>query len=290
VEQVSPTIAALWRYPVKSMQGEALDEAHLTEHGVLGDRAYALLDHATGTIATAKHPRRWPALIACVARFVQPPHPGQPLPPVAITLPGGEEIRSDEQDCDARLSRTFGRAVSLVAAGEGSYEREVDRTPLDIEPQDRDIRREPLALGAAAGTFFDYGPLHLLSTATLAFFQARQQSAQFDPRRFRPNVLLAAEGATCVEHAWLGKPLVVGRTVELLVIDPSPRCVVTTLAQGNLPRDLDVLRTITMHSAAPSVTLAPGVVFPAVAGVYARVVRGGLLRRGDAVRLLGNPA
>lgn len=72
---------------------------------------------------------------------------------------------------------------------------------------------------------------------------------------------------------------------RLRVIDPTPRCVVTTLAQDDLPRDVGILRAIDQHSAVPSVTLAPGVMLPAVAGVYARVLQGGLLRRGDALWL-----
>jgi hypothetical protein len=283
------TLAALWRYPVKSMQGEPLEEALLTEHGVLGDRAYALFDHETGTIATAKHPRRWPMLLACSARFVSPPTADGLLPAVAITLPGGAVVSSDEPDVDARLSHVFGRRVSLVHAGQGAHDREADRTPLDAAPDDLVLRREPLAIGAPPGTFFDYGPLHLLTTATLAFLHARHPTGQFDPRRFRPNVLLAAPGATPLEHDWLGTTLALGDAAEVFVIDPAPRCVVTTLAQGELPRDVEVLRTVTAHSAAPSVMAAPGMVFPAVAGVYARVTRPGLLRRQDIITAVPTP-
>lgn len=278
-------IAALWRYPVKSMQGEPLEEALLTERGVLGDRAYALFDHETETIATAKHPRRWPALLACSARFVSPPTVAGSLPPVAITLPNGGVVSSDDPDVDARLSAAFGRRVSLVPAGEDAHVREADRTPLDAAPDELILRKEPLALGAPPGTFFDYGPLHLLTTATLAFLQAHHPTGQFDPRRFRPNLLFAVTGNTLVEHGWLGTSLALGDTAEVFVIDPAPRCVVTTLAQGELPRDVAVLRTVTAHSAAPSVTAAPGVVFPAVAGVYARVIKQGLVRRHGNVSL-----
>lgn len=263
--------------------GRAVGGGAVTERGVLGDRAYALFDHETGTIATAKHPRRWPALLACSARFVSPPTVAGPLPAVAITLPDGVVVSSDDADVDARLSDTFGREVSLVSTGEIAHLRDADRTPLDAAPDDLILRREPLALGAPPGTFFDYGPLHLLTTATLAFLQARHPTGQFDPRRFRPNMLLAVAGDTLVEHGWLGTTLTLGDTAQVFVMDPASRCVVTTLAQGELPRDVGVLRTVTAHSAAPSVTAAPGVVFPAVAGVYARVTRPGRVRRQDAI-------
>jgi len=70
------------------------------------------------------------------------------------------------------------------------------------------------------------------------------------------------------------------------VIDPTPRCVITTLAQDSLPRDLDVLRTITRHNSAASATQAPGVVLRGIAGVYASVLRGGLVRAGDEIRII----
>jgi len=108
------TVTALWRYPVKSMRGEALDAAVLNERGLLGDRAYAVRDVATGHIASAKHPRRWGQLLACRATYLEPPRPGAPLPPVQITLPDGAVCRSDQADIDAILSRLLGRAVALI--------------------------------------------------------------------------------------------------------------------------------------------------------------------------------
>jgi hypothetical protein len=76
------------------MQGEEINEAEITDRGVLGDRAYALMDRTTGHIASAKHPRKWSKLLQCRAVFVEPPQLGQPLPPVWITLPDGAVICS----------------------------------------------------------------------------------------------------------------------------------------------------------------------------------------------------
>jgi hypothetical protein len=67
------TIRAVWRYPVKSMLGEELDAVDLSEGGVVGDRAYALRDRETGKVASAKHPKLWPNLLACRAAFVDVP-------------------------------------------------------------------------------------------------------------------------------------------------------------------------------------------------------------------------
>jgi MOSC N-terminal beta barrel domain len=85
------TITAIWRYPVKSMTGEELDASAVTEQGVLGDRAYALIDAETGKVASAKNPKRWPNLFQCHAAFTEPPETARELPPVRVTrleIPG----------------------------------------------------------------------------------------------------------------------------------------------------------------------------------------------------------
>src|SRR5919201_6152601 len=83
------SVVSLWRYPVKSMMGEELNATEVTEHGLLGDRAYALRDSTTGKIVSAKNPRKWPNLFDFRAAFVDPPHSGSAIPVVRITLPDG---------------------------------------------------------------------------------------------------------------------------------------------------------------------------------------------------------
>ncbi len=283
------TVTELWRYPVKSMQGEALALAPVGTRGLVGDRAYAIIDRATGTIATAKHLRRWAAMLACRAAFVEPPEPDQPLPPIELVLPDGSSTRSDAPNVDAVLSRLFAREVILTHEAPAERLREFDRTPIDQPAAEPIIRREPFNPGSPAGTFFDYGVLHILSTATLAFFQNLHPDGQFAIARFRPNLVIsfAEASAACIEHAWLGHDLVCGSTVRLNAMDPCPRCVVTTVAQGDLPRDPAILRTITTHSAVASITLAPGALLPAVAGIYANVLRSGIIRQGDQLTAQG---
>lgn len=277
-------VTSVWRYPVKSMQGEELREAILTERGILGDRAYALRDRETGHIASAKHPRKWGSLLACRAAFVESPLPGRPLPPVFITLPDGAVISSAQPDVDRHLSRAFGREVTLVAEAPPQPTREADRSPIENLSQGL-IREEAMALAAPPGTLFDYAPLHLLTTTTLDRLRALSPASDFDARRFRPNLLVTPTGEArgFVENGWLGGALMVGAEVCLKLIDPCPRCVVTTLPQAELPRDTGILRTLAQNNPAASMTLAPGVLFPAVAGVYATVLQGGVLRRGDAL-------
>src|SRR5215213_4311848 len=94
------SVVALWRYPVKSMMGEELNAAEVTERGLLGDRAYALVDRADGKVASAKNPRKWPQLFDFRAAFVDTPRPGATVPPVRITLPDGTEVTSEQGNLD----------------------------------------------------------------------------------------------------------------------------------------------------------------------------------------------
>ncbi len=285
------SVVSLWRYPVKSMQGEEVNEAAIAERGLLGDRAYALLDRATGHIASAKHPRKWATLLACRAAFVEPPQPCAPLPPVSVTLPDGAAISSADPEVDQVLSRVLGRDVTLLATAPARPTREANRSPLDASDQEI-ILEESMALAAPPGTFFDYAPVHILATTTLAGLRDRYPHGRFEVRRFRPNIVVAPleDEPDFVENGWPGHRLAMADGVQLHVLDPCPRCVVTTLAQGDLPHDPGVLRTIAQHNAAASVTLAPRVILPAVAGVYASVLRTGTLHRGDAVWLQASMA
>jgi MOSC domain-containing protein len=280
------SVVRLWRYPVKSMQGEELNDSPVTERGILGDRAYAILDRATGHIASAKHPRKWQALLACRAAFVEPPRPGAPLPPVRITLPDGATIRSDQPDVDRILSDVLGRNVSLTAKAPAQPTREANRTPIDSPTSEEIIMQEAMALAAPAGTFFDYAALHLLTTTTIDRLRETYPQGSFELQRFRPNIVIAPRAAArgFVEQSWLGQTLNIG-DIRLRLIDPCPRCVITTLAQGDLPRDPGILRSIGQQSAVASVTLAPGVLMSAVVGIYASVLREGMLRCGDTIEL-----
>ena len=281
------SVVALWRYPVKSMQGEELSGAPITARGILGDRAYALLDRATGHIASAKHPRKWSKLFACRAAFVEPPRPGAPLPPVWVTLPNGDVVHSSQADVDQALSCVLNRDVALVTEAPPAPTREADRAPIEGVATEETIMQEAMALASPAGTFFDYAVLHLLTTTAMDRLREAYPQGRFEPRRFRPNIVVAPreDERGFVENAWLGHILRMGAGVQLRMIDPCPRCVVTTLAQSDLPHDPGILRTIGQCNAVASMTFAPGVVFPAVMGVYASVLQEGTLRRGDAIWL-----
>ena len=125
-----------------------------------------------------------------------------------------------------------------------------------------------------AGTFFDCGVVHLLTTATLDRMRALYPHGRFEVRRFRPNIVVeVATGAKdFVENEWVGQTFAIGDEVRLHISRLCTRCVMTTLAQGDLPKDIGILRTVARHNQAHL-------------GVYASVLRGGPIHRGDAINL-----
>src|SRR3990172_9182265 len=108
-------VVSLWRYPVKSMMGEELNAAEVTERGLLGDRAYALVDRSDEKVATAKNPRKRPNLFDFRATFIEPPRISANVPPVRITLPDGTIATSQQSDLHQILSEALDRTGTLNA-------------------------------------------------------------------------------------------------------------------------------------------------------------------------------
>jgi uncharacterized protein len=279
-------VVALWRYPVKSMLGEELNAAVITERGLLGDRAHALIDPTTGKVVSAKNPRKWGRLFDCRAAFVEPPLLDRPLPPVRVTLPDGGDIVSGRDDVAAALSSVLGRAVALLEDAPPGPALEQYWPDIEGLTERKTVTDETIALGAPPGTFFDYAALHLLTTTTLDRLRALYPAGRFEARRFRPNLVVApiAGADGFVENAWVARELQIGEEVRLRVASPCPRCVMTTLPQADLPRDVGILRTVAEHNRQPLPALGGGT-SPSV-GIYGVVECGGTVRRGDAIRLL----
>jgi uncharacterized protein YcbX len=270
-------VVSLLRYPVKSMMGEELNRAAVTQRGLLGDRAYALLDRSDGKIASAKNPRKWPQLFDFRAGFVTPSWPGA-APAVRITLPDGAMVTSDQSDCDQILSDVLHREVTLSTPESGGEEitspamASAEEYWPDIEGLDH--RDTVTDFDLPEGTFFDCSVVHVLTTATIDRLRELYPQGRFEVRRFRPNVVVEmADGLKdFVEDAWVGHTLALGDEVRLSVTGPCPRCVMTTLPQGDLPKDRGILRTAAQHNQVN-------------VGIYADVLRSGTVRRGDAVRV-----
>jgi MOSC domain-containing protein len=248
-------VAALWRYPVKSMQGESRDSVQVSERGFTGDRQFGVLDAGSGTIVSAKKEGRLLQARALLAGVE-----------LTIRLPTGETAMGTGPSVDAALSAWLGRPVHLIEArpeGRGTYQM-----PADFEDDDSD----PVEWQGPRGSFADTSPVHLLTTASLRAMAAERPDLQWAVARFRPNVLIGTEGEECIEQGWIGRRLSVGE-VELEVRRPCSRCVMTTRVQpGGIERQLDVLRHL---NSAHATNL----------GVLARVVRGGTIAAGQPVNL-----
>src|SRR5215475_601501 len=214
------SVAGLWRFPVKSMTGERLQEVDVTERGVLGDRAYALIDKDTGRVVSAKSVKLFPNLLDCTAAFVEPPRRNEDMPPVQITFPDGTSVRSDSEAANRVLSAYFKRNVRLGRVAPDDFT--IDQYHPDVEGADPGGNRDAVVdqkLGAAlfaqlgmespvpVGSFFDVFPLSILTTSTLSRLSEVQLRSQFDQRRFRMNVIVETERPGFVENDWVGHEL-----------------------------------------------------------------------------------
>ena len=275
------TVAELWRYPVKSMLGERIDASVVTDRGFTGDRAFALRDVETGKVVSAKRPRLWGRMFELRAAS------GDGAA-ATIHLPDGATVTTDDPNVDRSLSDLLGRKVTLIASTEETAmleevwipEKNADPYGPAIGSEDGDQLIEiPASLGAPAGTLFDFSAVHLVTTGTLAALGKAYPDGRFDVRRFRPNIVVEVPGETFAENDWIGKSLSIGDEVLLNVLVPTPRCVMTTLPQDDLPKDAGILRTAAENNA---LDFGPFAGQPCV-GVYAEVTQGGTIRVGDGI-------
>lgn len=244
------TVAQLWRYPVKSFQGEQVQELAIGPGGAEGDRTYAVVDPAAGKVLSAK---RYADLFMASARVEGDE--------VVVALPTGAEHAASDPAVHAALSSWLGLDVRLERPPvEGVLPMEMytgmsdEDTPLFDWP-------------GPEGTWLDLADAHWLTTASIAAIAAEHPDGRWDVRRFRPTALIEASGEGYVEDGWgtvdLGE---VGSTVLM----PTPRCSMPSRAQPGLERDKAIGTTI---RDAHSNNL----------GVYASISKPGTLRVGDSV-------
>ena len=276
------TVRSLWRYPVKSMAGQELQTAAVTAKGLDGDRAYALVDREDDKVATAKNPRKWPRLFEFSAVLPADTAAAQDAPGVRITMPDGTEVSSADPDAEQVLSGALGRDVHVqrVASDDVPVVESASANPWTARSEEYwpdleglDFRDTVTDFELPEGTFFDCAVVHVLTTSTLTRLHELYPEGDMATRRFRPNVVVdTGDAAGFVENDWVGRTLRLGDEVRLAVTEACPRCVMITLPQGELPKDTGILRTVARHN-------------DTHVGVYAAVLQGGRVHRGDAVRL-----
>lgn len=239
------------------MQGERLQAVEVGPIGVVGDRAYGVLDVGTGRILSAK----WePRLLGATARH--------DAGDVVLALPTGETATGLGAATDRALGEWLGREVSLRAAGRADtavFQAHVD--PLDDAS-------DVAEWTGPAGSFRDEAPVHLLTTATLRAMAGAAPDQQWDLRRFRANVLIEVDGDSFAEDEWVGSRVRIGE-VELEVFKRTSRCSMVAREQpGGVVRDPDVVRSLRA-------------VHDLKLGVHAAVVTGGRIEEGARVERVG---
>jgi uncharacterized protein len=243
------SVDALYRYPVKSMQGLSVDTVELTNDGVAHDRQWALIDAESGKLMSAK---RWSKLLLGVATDD------------GITLPDGTYRAFGDDDLDAVLSGWLGRDVVLrhVDADVAfSYEMTFD------PPNDG---AELFEIPTPSGSFLDLAPLHLVSRQTLDEMTRRRADLNWDVRRFRPNLVVDAPGLEAFgEDTWCGRRLVVGSVVAE-ALQPTVRCAMPLRAQPGLASQPSLFSALDQEHANHL-------------GIYLTVVSPGIITKGDQV-------
>ena len=276
-EELLGTVAVLRRYPVKSMLGEELAASDVTGRGISGDRALALVHRETGKVASAKNPRLWRRLLKLAAVSG---------PSVKITFPDGTVMASTDDGIDVALSEFLGQPVTLTDTPplEATLDRAVPEQVLrdGIEAM---VQVEVGQLGGASpeGTFFDFAPLHLITTSTLDRIAELSPRGTVELARYRPNLVIRTMAPGFTENDWVGRDLRIGSDLVVRVLLRSPRCAIPTLEHGDLPRDTDALRVPAAHNRVrPLASFDP----QPCAGVYAQVLHPGHVQTGDAVHMV----
>jgi uncharacterized protein YcbX len=252
------TVAQLWRYPVKSMQGAQADVLELTADGVVGDRRWGLLEADTGHVLSAK---RAGALLTAVG--------GDDT----ATLPDGTVVTLTEPGAGARIGAWLGRDVVVRSAEElgPDHQPAIDMT---FDPPNDEA--EYYEIPIRKGSLLDLGAIHLLTTGTLAACAAARPELDWTVRRFRPNLVIDHDGGLFAEQEWVGQDLRIG-DVRLHLDQPTMRCAMALRAQPGIDREPGIFQALNELN-----TLSPNHL-----GMYASVVEGGSLTVGAPVELVG---
>jgi uncharacterized protein len=267
------TVSEIRRYPVKSMQGELLERVALTPLGIAGDRVFGLRDVASGKILSAKVPKVGVPLLGCAARTIDDGR-------VIVTV-DGREFEAGDAGLDVVLSALLDREVRVeraTAADEvyESYWPELEGMALSDVTTDL-----PVAMSTAKGTFVDLAALHLVATSSVVHLKALNPALELSLDRFRPGIAVETSPFDgFVEKQWVSRVVTIGAATVALGLE-SPRCIMTTLNQGDLPRQPAVLQTLATHNR----TDFGGFGNFACLGIYGEVSVPGSIAVGDAVSL-----
>lgn len=272
------TVTALRRYPVKSMLGEDVAVSEVSRAGLRRDRALALVHRKTGKVASAKNPRLWRGLLTLSATATDSG--------VRIALPDGRTRWDTDSDVEAVLSELLGQPVELTDTP--PPEATLERAEPEEVLRDGEVAQVPVEVGrlgasSPGASFFDFAPLHLLTTSTLDRIAELSPGGSVETERYRPNIVVRTSTSGFEENDWTDRDLRIGDDLTLRVVARTPRCAVPTLVHGELPRNTSALRVLADHN---RVSPLESVGAQPCAGAYAQVSRPGTIRLGDPVRFV----
>ncbi len=266
----------IWRYPVKSAQGESVPHVFVGVDGPDGDRLWACVS-ADGIVVSAKSPRRWGRMLYVAASVVPAEGGGGD---VVIRVPDREPLMAGTAEADEALSAWLGERVRLtreVPPQPRLHRLWPDEPGMIPEWADGAGMGEENVTGIAGavpgGRFVDFGAVHLVTTSALDAL--RRAGAPADVRRLRPNLVLSLD-----REPSPGDRIEVGLGVTLRILVPTPRCAVPAAAQPGLEHAPEVLRAIARHR-----TEVPGLGKAACFGTYAQVLSAGTVAAGDRARI-----
>jgi uncharacterized protein len=274
------TVAEIWRYPVKSVGGERVDTAHANLLGIIGDRAWGLRDLDTGKILSGKTPAVGRALLNLRSYYCEEPDETGTIPDATVSFGSSEYSTTQPDSLSAAFSDLLGRNVRFERATttEETYESYWPELPdMALSDVTTDF---PIAMFTNKGTFVDLGALHLVTTSALLTLQSHLPASELDIRRFRPNIVIATPEDGFIDNEWAGRTATIGEATIAFSL-AAPRCVMTTLGQGNLDRDPGILQTLARFNKIGF----DGFGNFACLGVYAEVTHPGTIRVNDELRL-----
>ncbi|MEQ1889266.1 MAG: MOSC N-terminal beta barrel domain-containing protein [Alphaproteobacteria bacterium] len=277
------TVGGLFRYPVKSLRGEALTASEVLISGLKGDRHWAFRDMERNEITSAK---RSPLLLQIAATLIED---GAVLG-ARISLPTGETFTAGAPDCSARVSAYVGRQLSIFdirPASDTAHYARAKVAPEKLEATFREMlgllpdeampdfsKMPPEALRNATlpGTYYDASTISIVLASELKQLRNSLPDAEVEAVRFRPNVVLDDLASPLSAESLVGVRMKIG-TAEVMADSHAPRCSMTTHAQDRLPKAPQIMRTLVRD-------------WKHNFGLYATVVRGGQIRMGDPVERL----
>lgn len=280
VQNLTAKVRELYRFPVKSLGGEALREIGVSASGFAGDRLWAFRDIGRNEITSAK---RSPLLLQISARSLEG---GQAL----LSLPTGQSVRTDAPDCAEIISAFIGRPQKLFSQRPASDTAHYARAAVAPEQMESSLR-EALALlpdeplpdfskfpaeifqyKTVPGSYFDGAVIHIILASEMQRLQNTLPGVAVSAPRFRPNIVLDDLGAPLCATDLIGKKIQIG-AVALSIDYMVPRCSMTTHQQDDLGKAPEIMRKLVRD-------------WQNNFGVYGSVLKPGQIRIGEGAAVV----